>query len=250
MPNSVLGFTRLELVTKVLDALGRSTDTTLKARLNDDINFAQLTFWKLLDWKFAYKNGLEDSITFPLVLSQTSYTLNTATIGAEMRGTEIDKVYVIDPQYSRTIHKVNLRDIRNYDPGRQVTGFPEIYAVTKHNEIDLWPIPDSNAAGIDVYIDGKTMPTWLDADDDYPSIPIEYQETFYQYFLARTMSRERDPRQAEELAIFKDMLKNDQAYDLREVESNLRFKWPEEELVDNSAYPGVNNLVRNIWNSL
>ena len=251
MPDSIQGFTRIEMVTKVLDTMGRSTDNTLKARLNDDINFAQLAFWKVMDWKFTYKNGVQDSMKFTLVTGQTIYTLNTATIGYEMRNTDIDRMYVLDPSFARTIHKLPSRDLRRYDPGSQVEGFPEAYAPYKHNAVEVWPVPDANANGKDIYLDGKILPTWLSSDSQYSVIPIEYQETFLQYLLVRTLSRERDPRQGEELAIFKDMLKVDQQYDLKEVENNLRIKWPEEEVgADGTQYPGVTNAVRNWWNSL
>lgn len=247
MPDSVLGWTRDEHIDRVLDTLGRTGDATLRARMESDINFAQLAFWKLLDWKFAYKNGVEDSVSFTLATGTSTYVLNTASIGYEMRNTDIDKLYIIDPSYSRTLDKTTLRKIRSNDPGRVSTGAPIVYAGSKHNEVEVWPIPDSSVNGVEVFVDGKVLPTWLSTSNQYTSIPIEYQETFNQYFLYRTLSRERDPQQKEELIIFKDMLKTDIQYDLKEVESNLSIQLGDEP-GNGDQYPGLENTLK-AWNN-
>lgn len=243
MADPILGLNRDEIVASVLDTLGRTGDTVLQTRLNRDINFAQLKFWKLYDWKFAHKNGVTDVVKFTLQTGVTSYILDTATVGYEIRNTDIEKLYIIDPAYSRTIDKVSLRDIRMADPGRQSVGPPTVYAPYKHNGLDIWPIPTAALNGVDVYIDGKVMPAWIANSNDYPSVPIEYQETFIQYFLVRTLSRERDPRQKEEMLIFKDMLATDIECDLRELENNLHIRLGNE-AVDNSNYPGIDNVLK------
>lgn len=245
MPDPILGLNRDEVVAQVLDSIGRTGDTALQTRLNTDINFAQLAFWKMLDWKFAYKDGLTDLVKFDIATGQSVYTLNTATVGFEIRNTDIDKLHIIDPAYQRTLDKVSSRDIRIADPGRQVLGPPTCYAGIKHNQVEIWPIPDLALNGIAVYVDAKVMPAWIAQSTDYTSIPVEYQETFIQYFLYRTLSRERDPRQTEELQIFKDMLKTDIQYDLREVENTLHIKLPEEEASHGGDYPGMSNILKN-----
>lgn len=245
MPDPILGFTRDEHIDRVLDTLGRTGDATLQTRMQTDINFAQLGFWKMLDWKFAYKNGVNDNVKFALVANTSVYTLNTAAVGYEIRNTDIDRLYIISSNYSRTIDKVSLRDIRAMDPGRESVGAPVVYAQSSHNKIEVWPIPDATVAGTDVYIDAKVMPAWLTNGSDYTTIPVEFQETFNQYLLYRTLSRERDPQQKEELLILKDMLKTDVEYDLKEVESNLRINLEGEAGSDN--YPGLQNTL-NKWN--
>lgn len=247
MADPILGLNRDEIVESILDTVGRPGDTTLQTRLNRDINFAQLAFWKLRDWKFAYKNGLTDNVKFPLQAGVTSYVMNTATVGFEIRNTDVDKIYIIDPAHQRTLDKVSSRDIRAADPGRQSTGDPTVYAPYKHNGIDVWPIPDDSLAGVDVYIDAKVLPSWISLGSDYPSVPIEYQETFMQYFLYRTLSRERDPRQEKELIIFKDMLKTDTEHDLREIENNLHIRLGDE-YIDGSNYPGMANILKSFDN--
>jgi hypothetical protein len=243
MPDSVLGFTRDEFIDRVLDTIGRSDDSSLRTRMQTDINFAQLAFWKMNDWKFAHKNGVTDLVKFTLQTGVSTYTLNTATVGYEIRNTEIDRVYIIDPSYARTLDRITLREIRSIDPSRQATGAPSVYSESHHNQIEVWQIPDASVNGIDVYIDAKVMPAWLTNGTDYTNIPVEYQETFYQYFLYRTLSRERDPRQKEELQIFKDMLKTDVEFDGRELENTLHIKLPGEER-QSTAYPGIPNVLK------
>lgn len=244
MADPILGLNRDEIVANVLDSIGRTGDTVLQTRMNTDINFAQLAFWKMLDWKFARKNGLTDLVSFSIVTSQTVYTLNTATVGYEIRNTDIDKLYIVDPSFQRTLDKISARDLRIADPGRQALGPPDVYAPIKHNQIEIWPIPDASLNGVVIYIDAKVMPAWISEGDDYSSIPIEFQETFIQYFLYRTLSRERDPRQTEELQIFQNMLKTDIQFDLREVENTLHIKLPEEEMSGGSNYPGYANTLK------
>lgn len=239
MPSSTLGWTRLEIVNKILDSIGRSNDSTARSRLSEDINFAQLSFWKEFNWKFGWKNGITDSLRFALIASTSEYTLNTATIGKEMRASNIAKIYATDTNYIRDLIKCDLQEIRHADPGLQNTGFPVKYAISSDNRVVVWPVPTSTEAGKYLYIDGKVQPTFLSLDGDYPDTPIEYQETFMQYLLVRALSRERDPRQTEELAIYREMLKRDKSFDLQQLESNLRIKEADEVVGNGLARPTV-----------
>ncbi len=235
MPSSTLGFNRGEIIDKVLDTLGRTGDVELQTRLRDDINLGQLDFWKRFDWKFGRKNGVQDGLSVTLVAGQGVYTLNTAEIGFEMRVTDIDKLYSVDPQYASVLTRVELREVRMADPMLQQRAFPNCYAAVDKNRIQVWPIPSTTAAGQILYIDGKVMPVFMAADSDYPDIPIEYQDTFIHYMTMLGYKRENDPRWKELLADFEKMIKEDKQNDLREVENNLRMKWPEEELSSGRA---------------
>lgn len=230
MPSSTQGWNRGEIVAKVLDTLGRTGDITLQVRLGEDINLAQLDFWKRFDWKFGRKNGVQDGLSLTLVVGQGVYTLNTAEIGFEMRVTDIDKIYSVNPQYASVLPKVELREIRMTDPMLQQQSFPDCYATVDKNRIQVWPIPSTSVAGQILYIDGKVMPTFMTQDADYPDIPIEYQDSFIHYLTMLAYKRENDPRWKELLADFEKMLREDKQADLNEVEHNIRFKWPEEEI--------------------
>lgn len=239
MADPLLGFNRGEIVSKVLDSLGRTGDTTLQDRLRQDINLAQLDYWKMTDWRFGMRNGTEDGMSITLVSGVSNYMLDTAEIGEEMRNTDIDKIFCITPGYARTLVKETLRAIRTWDPQRQRVGMPEFYANDSLNRIEVWPIPDDNVDGLLLYIDGKVMPTYMQNDSDYPDIPIEYQSSFIQFLLCRALSRERDPRHTEELQILQNMMAQDGNYELKEVENHLRIKWPEEEYTDGNLIPDL-----------
>ena len=244
MPDPIKGWTRDEIITKVLASIGRSNNGSLRLRLQEDINMAQIAFWKKNDWRWGYKNGIQDNMFFTLNAGQTVYTLNTATIGYEMRNTDIDRLHVVTPSYARVINKVTEREIRAIDPQRASINFPELYCNSGNNQIDLWPIPSTTVAGTIIYIDGKVLPKFMQAGSDYPDCPIEYQESFIQYFLARTLSVERDPQQITELKIADALLKVDKDYDLKEIESNLRMKFPEEEYYPQPGRPWV---IQRLW---
>lgn len=244
MSDPILGFTRDEIITKVLGSIGRLNNGTLRIRLQDDINFAQIAFWKMYNWRWGMKNGISDNMFFTLVTGQTTYTLNTATIGYEMRNTDIDKIHIVNPSWARVLNKVTEREIRAIDPQRASLTMPEMYCNSGNNKIDLWPIPNTEQNGVIVYIDGKVMPPYISSGNQYPDIPIEYQETFIQYFLARTLSVERDPQQATELKIADKLIRVDKDYDLQEVEQNLRIKFPEEEFYPQPGRPWV---IQRLW---
>lgn len=230
MPSNTLGWNRGEIVAKVLDTLGRTGDTTLQTRLKEDINLAILDYWKRFDWKWGRKNGVQDGLSLTLVGGTGVYTLNTAEIGFEMRSTDIDKIYSVNAQYASILNKAELREIRLIDPQLQQTSFPDCYAIVDKNRIQLWPIPSTAVAGQILYIDGKVMPAFMSADANYPDIPIEYQDAFIQYLTILAYKRENDPRWKDMLADFEKLIREDKQADLAEIESNLRMKWPEEEL--------------------
>lgn len=248
--DALLGWTRLEIVNKVLDSLGRSNDGLLKSRLNEDINMAQLAFWKFHDWTFAYKQlNFVDNFRFVLVNAQFEYVLTTLQCNFEARTSDIDKIYLISNNntYDRVLTKITSREYRTMDIGSH-TGPPEFWSPVSHNKIQFWPVPDAAvvAQNTMAYMDGKVMPTFLSADGQYSSIPIEYQESFIQYLLVRALSRERDPRQVEEANIFQSMLRRDIEHNLRDTESNLRMKWAEEEFLPDY---GRTDLLSKIWNA-
>jgi len=247
MPSNTLGWTRSEIISKVLDTVGRSGDITLQTRLKEDINFALLQFWKHFKWRFGQKSGVDDSCELTLVAGQAIYTLNTTTIGYEMRGRDIAKIYATNVSYARDLKRVSLRDIRIDNPSNDDTGFPEVYAVVDHNRIVVHPIPDATANSKKLYLDGKVMPTFMTLDADYPDIPIEYQETFIQYLLYKTLSRERDPAADKELLIYKDMLKGDVQADLSDAETNQRVKMADEELVNSNSTKDIGTI---LWNQV
>jgi len=230
MPSAVSGWNRGEIIDKVLDTLGRSGDVTLSTRLKEDINLAQLDYWKRFDWKWGRKNGVQDSLSITLVAGQGVYTLNAAEIGYEMRVADVDKIYSINTQYASVLNKVDLREIRLTDPSLQQQSFPDCYAAIDKNRIQLWPIPSTVVNGQILYVDGKVMPTFMDDDADYPDIPIEFQDAFIHYITILAYKRENDPRWKDMLADFEKSVREDKQADLAEVESNLRMKWPEEEL--------------------
>lgn len=249
MPNSILGWTRLEIVNKVLDTLGRAEDSVLKSRLNEDINLEQLDFWKSLDWSFGKFSGVEDNIGITLVAGDGVYTLDTATISVEMRTKDIDSIYCITQQKASKLVKLSLRELRILDPGMTSTGFPTHYAKIDENRIQLWPTPRAEDAGVILYIDGKRMPTFMTSDSDYPDIPIENQKTFIDFITAHALNRERDPSAVTQLQIAEKSIVKDKQSENYDMESSARIKYPEEETLPNDYTNYTRAAWFNFWNS-
>lgn len=249
MPSSTLGWTRLEIITSVLDTIGRTGDATLKAKLDNEINLYQLRFWKLYDWKFGHYDGADDGVT--LVPAVSTIGVNSNGAGFNLRTTDIEKVVLGDltSRLTQTLTKMHQRDIIKLDPtivaGTPTFGVPRAWYTVDDDRISLYPLPNATViANCALYLYGRRMPTFMDADGDYPDIPIEYQETFIQYCVYRALNRERDPRSSEELILFEKMLKEDKQYDLEELESNYRIKYIEEEL-GGDGDPSLDNV---LWN--
>lgn len=228
MPDPILGFNRDEIISKVLDTAGRTGDAVLQARLQEDLNLHQLRYWKIQNWKWGSVNGIDDDIGFDMVDGQDVYTLDTATINAEMRVVDVDKIYIENKSFARVFSKSTLQELRVYNPSNDDVGTPFLYAESDKNKVKIWPVPSSDEDGIRVFLDGRRMPNFITQGDQYPDVPIESQESFIQYILYKTYVRLEDPRQEEALSEFQLMISEDKDFDLQNAEDNSKFGWPEE----------------------
>lgn len=211
------------------------------------MSFYVFEFWKEYEWRFGNVIGRVDNVGITLVTSQDVYTLDTATIGKEMRVNGIDTIYSVDTTYRRTLELIGLNEMRvKYDDAD--TGFPTKYAMVDNNRIKLYPRPSSTENGQILYIDGRVLPTPIADGDSYPDIPIEYQSSFIQYVLARTLKIENNPRANEELSLFYQMKDRDMKVDLTTQKSSLRFKYEEEESnKDGSDYSDPGKYIWSNW---
>lgn len=245
MPDSINGYTRLEAVSEVLDILGRTDDSILQTKLNNGINLVILEFWMEHDWSFAHKNGVTDSLSVTLATGTSEYTLNTAEIGFEMRNTDIDKIYCQQAGKEISLTKVDLRDIRHADPGFKDNGQPTKWAPVSNNRIVVHPKPTVNENGFVLFIDGRVLPSYLSADGTYLPVPLEYQNLILQKLLVFAYRRENDPKAERELVIYQSMLSNAKRHDMRHLESNAKFKWPDQEYAPSSHRLNPNDVM---WN--
>ena len=240
--NNLTGYDRASMNSRIVDAVGDNS-TEFSDRVNNDFDLLQWKFYNLHDWKFKHKNGVEDGVKFTLGTSDTHYVLNVATITVTMRNKDIEAIYSQSATYGRKLEKVDLRQIRIWDPNQQNTGFPTHWAPVGRQGIVVYPKPTSDINTEVLYIDGASVPNPLDAAADFTDIPYDYQLTFMQGCLANALWRNRDPRWKEEWAMFERMVAQDIADDMREFESNARFKWAEEEVIQ----PQVVTLNQHLW---
>ena len=222
MVDSVTGFTRIDAINDVIDYVGNE-NSNFRSMLEKNITRWQHLFYKLHDWKFAHKNGVADSISFALVADQSLYSLNTATIGAEMAAKDIETLYSQTDGKERSLHKTTLADLRRIDPGQQDTGSPTAYAPSGDRAIVVYPVPASADLSDTLFIDGKVLGVDLDTDTTPLDIPYEYQEVFIKWLIFKALKRERDKGADSELLEFKELFRSIVADDNSDLESNLRW---------------------------
>ena len=217
MPTAITGFTRDEVINQIIDIVGNSS-SAFSVMLQNNITSWQYEFLGLHDWSFLRKNGVADSISFSTSNAVSKYTLNTATIIAEMDNTNVECIYSQTAGKERKLSKVELGEIRVGDPGQTADGDPYFWAPYGRQGIVLYPTPTGTET---LYVDGKTHGTELHTNVPL-SIPYKYQDLFIQWCLFKALRRERDPRAREELQTFTGILKANISEDTREITSNLR----------------------------
>src|SRR5215204_4627599 len=162
MPSPTTGWTRLEIITSVLDSIGRQGDFTLKSKLDNEINLYQLRFWKLYDWKFGHFDGADDNVALTPGVSTIDLGSNFA--GYDLRTTDVERIVLGDSVGGRTqtLTKMNQRDVLKMDPsqlsGTVTFSVPSVWYIVDDTRIGLYPLPDAaTIANCVLYLYGRRI---------------------------------------------------------------------------------------------
>lgn len=219
MPTALTGFTRSEIIANTMNSMGNPS-SRLRQQMESEFTSWAYEFYNLHKWGFLYKDGRRDTIKFATVATQSYYTLNTATCGAEFESGRVEALYITSATKARQLTKRTPEEIKNVDPGLSQTGDPILWAPISPSSVLLWPTPTSIE---DVYIDGYHNGGEVNTDIALP-IPYKYQALFRLWIFTKALNVDRDPREGEELKKFMVLLRSAISADMSDVESNLRFK--------------------------
>lgn len=225
VPTALTGFTRDQFITQIMDTVGNSS-ASFQSALESWITAWLYQFFKLTDWTWLHKNGVADGMSFTTSNGVANYTMNTATCGYEINGTNIESVYIQTTGKARKLVKIDSDSLRTGDPGQEASSDPYFWAPFGRQGITLYPTPTATET---IYLDGKIHGAELNSNITIP-IPYECHEILFQWCLTKALRRERDPRAKEELAILGPMLKVEITANMLELESTLRMKTVNETL--------------------
>ena len=187
MPNINDGFTGNEIVTRIQNYVGNTSQSFL-VYLQQTLPLAEFRFCKMHDWKFLKRADLSLTITE----GQSDYDLSVANIGYYMNADDVENIF--DETAGLYLAKKDLNQIRRMDPqsnsGTNTQG-PLMWCSVQDNKIKLWPKTFKTGT---LKIDGKATPVALQNLANSPTIPYRYQESFIEYVIAMMLDRENDDR--------------------------------------------------------
>jgi hypothetical protein len=206
MPNPTLGFTGQELVDRVVQFIGNTSDD-FSSYVANTLIFAEMRFIKAHDWSFLRKTGLQLTVSS----GTNEYELNVSTIGFRMKASDVHQI--VNRSAGIPLEKVTLNQLRRLDPENddgEATSDLTRWADVGDERIFVYPKTFQTA---NLHIDGKITPVPLTELSSYPTIPLIYQETFYEYLLWAALDRENDSRAPMKRQEVYDLIQRDIQHD-------------------------------------
>lgn len=206
MPSSSTGFTGTEIVTRVVNFIGNTTNA-FQTYVEQTLPLAEFRFCKIHPWKFLYKQNLP----LACVSGTNEYELSIGNIGFYMAAEDVHTIF--DSTNGLVLSKQDLKDIRRLDPkvdDGSATDDLTHWAPLSDNKILVYP---KVFQAVTLRIDGWITPGALTTLSNYPTIPYKYQEAFIEYVIAMALDRDNDDRAAgkksEALALIRQDILND-----------------------------------------
>lgn len=242
---TLTGYSRNEIIQIVLDMTG---DGSSKFRNHMVQNFAawQMEFFSLHDWNFAHNTPrCTPEPILRTIEGERCYSvpdIGSPTLNAD----QIESIVCISQGQGRKLTKTTLSEIRLNDPEGIQTGRPMFYFPLTMTEIELWPVPNVvEEFVVEGKFEANAAASFTNITDFSPlDIPYKYQDCFLQFIFCKGLRYQRDPRQKDEILIFKDQLRIAIAEDMRNLESNLRMKTTNETI----GPPGSYDINYRLWN--
>lgn len=236
MIDADLGFDGTEFVNRAVAFVGNTSDSFREFSFKS-LPFAIQRYARFHDWSFLFKYNLTLNVT----QGTSEYDLNVANLGFKMDTDSVQTIY--NPTNNCVVRKLDLTGYRsnsyyfNDIAGAEPVTAPTVWAEVGANRIVLGPQLFETQ---ELKVDGTIIPsafataaanynisTAPDAFDGvYPEIPFEYQETFFEYFLALCLDRENDDRAVSKKQLVAELINADIQHDLRRAgdQTGVRFK--------------------------
>lgn len=187
-----VGLTYAEIVSHVVKYVGNQS-ADFNEYVRQTILLAEQRYLKMHDWSFLRKTDL----SLPVVTGTSEYDL-VFTISGKNYTMAANEIETVRAEADNVVLKrVMLDEIRRLDPDNNdgsANDTPSYWAVAGQNRIRIWPPTTKN---ITLKIDGKVIPEQPDYNafgNEYPVIPVKFQEGFIEYVKAMALDRENDDR--------------------------------------------------------
>ena len=228
-----VGLTYAEIVSHVAKYVGNQSADFLEY-VRQTVLLAEQRYMKMHDWSFLRKTDLSLSVTsgtaeYNLTFSVSGKNYTMAANEVETIRAEADNV---------VLKRVMLDEIRRLDPDNNdgsANDTPSYWAVAGQNRIRIWPPTTKN---ITLKIDGKVSPEQPDYNsfgNEYPAIPVKFQEGFIEYVKAMALDRENDQRALQKKQEAMTLILQDIQSDL-EVDDRIRS-------MEEFRYDGIGSLL-------
>jgi len=187
-----VGLTYAEIVSHVAKYIGNQS-SDFNEYVRQTVLLAEQRYLKMHDWSFLRKTDLSLSITTGTAEYDLAFTVSGKNY--TMAANEVETIrFEAD---NLVLKRVMLDEIRRLDPDNNdgsANDTPTYWAVAGQNRIRIWPPTTKNGT---LKIDGKVIPEQPDYNafgNEYPSIPVKFQEGFIEYVKAMALDRENDDR--------------------------------------------------------
>lgn len=228
-----VGLTYAEIVSHVVKYVGNQS-ADFSEYVRQTILLAEQRYLKMHDWSFLRKTDLSLSA----VTGTSEYDL-AFTVSGKNYTMAANEVETIRAEADNIVLKrVMLDEIRRLDPDNNdgsVNDTPSYWAVAGQNRIRIWPPTTKN---ITLKIDGKVIPEQPDYNsfgNEYPSIPVKFQEGFIEYVKAMALDRENDDRALQKKQEAMTLILQDIQSDL-EIDDRIRS-------MEEFRYDGIGSLL-------
>ncbi len=166
--------TRLQIVTKAADAMGRSLSSTTRSGSTTQSVLEEMYEWSQLRLARAYsfpELDVRDTTTADTVADTKTYSFATL-FGASARVKDILSVVIEDGTSSRKLKRLLMREFYHRHPYPEAeTSRKPVYYCRVSNSIDFFPVPD---AVYDIHTIRSDWPTRA-TGDSYQS-QFEYKD--------------------------------------------------------------------------
>jgi len=237
---SFTGFNYGQIKDMIVSYIGKAPeDLEFQRYMRQMIVLAEMRYYKMHDWSFLRKTDLSLSIS----TGTSEYDL-AFTVGPKNYTMAANEVETIRFEADNLVLKrVMLDEIRRLDPDNNdgsSNDTPTYWAVAGQNRIRVWPPTTKNGT---LKIDGKILPVLPDPNDtvvsnfdnQYPDIPIRFQEGFIEYVKALALDRENDDRALNKKQEALTLILQDIQSDL-EVDDRIRS-------MEEFRYDGIGSLL-------
>ena len=237
---SFTGFNYGQIKDMIVSYIGKAPeDLEFQRYMRQMIVLAEMRYYKMHDWSFLRKTDLSLSITTGTAEYDLTFTVSGKNY--TMAANEVETIrFEAD---NLVLKRVMLDEIRRLDPDNNdgsSNDTPTYWAVAGQNRIRVWPPTTKNGT---LKIDGKILPVLPDPNDtvvsnfdnQYPDIPIRFQEGFIEYVKALALDRENDDRALNKKQEALTLILQDIQSDL-EVDDRIRS-------MEEFRYDGIGSLL-------